>query len=82
MLFWGAREYVRIIHCGCGLSAGASWLLGGKGLGGGPDETEKHSFSLTYTFMYRKQLDKWFLFSQQVQHAVIMFEKYYGNHQI
>lgn len=32
--------------CGCGLSAGACRLLGGKGLGGGPDETEKLSFYL------------------------------------
>lgn len=55
--FLGAGEYVSIMHCGCGLTAGASRLLGGKGLGGGPDETEKLSFSLTYAVMYRKQPD-------------------------
>lgn len=63
--FLGTGEYVHIMSCGCGLSAGASRLLGGKGLGGGPDETEKLSFSLTYTFMYRKWPDMWFLCSQQ-----------------
>lgn len=44
MLFLGGEEYVSIMLCGCGLSAGASQLLGGKGLGGDPDETEKLSF--------------------------------------
>lgn len=55
MLFWGGRRVV-LKRCGCGLYAGASRLLGGKGLGGGPDETEKLSFSLTYTLMYRKHV--------------------------
>lgn len=45
--FLGAGEYVSIMRCGCGLSARASRLLGGKGPEGGPDETEKLSFSLT-----------------------------------
>lgn len=34
--------------CLCGLSAGVSWLFGRKGLGGGPDETEKLSFSFLF----------------------------------
>lgn len=44
MLFWSRGG--RRARCGCGLSAGAGRPLGGKGLGGGPDKTEKLSFHL------------------------------------
>lgn len=57
--------------CGCGLSAGARRLLGGKGLGGGPDE-DREAFIFP-TFMYGELTDMWFLFSRQVEHAVVMF---------
>lgn len=59
MLFCGEGEYVSIMWCGCGLSAGAGRLLGGKGLGGGPDETEVLSF-----YLYVQN---------SVRHAVLIF---------
>lgn len=40
--------------CGCGLSAGESRLLGGKGLGGGPDEKETLFFLLNGSFYAHK----------------------------
>lgn len=64
MLFSRAGEHVSIMLCGCGLPAGASRLLGGKGLGGGPDE-DREAFIFP-TFTYGELTDMWFLFSRRV----------------
>lgn len=57
MLLLGAGEYVSITRCG--YSEVRDW-----------EEVQMRQrsfhFSLTYTFMYRKRMDMWFLFPKRV----------------
>lgn len=65
MLFFfslGAGETMSVLHAAVVVRVQnrPSRLLGGKGLGGGPDETERSfHFLLTYTFMYREKKNGW-----------------------
>lgn len=64
MLFWGEGQCASIMCYGCGLCTAASQLLGGKGLGGGPDGTREAFIQPT-----------WFIFSQPVENVVIMLKR-------
>lgn len=82
MLLPGQESMSVLCTAGCGLSAGASRLLGGKGLGGGPRETEELSIFL----------DPYLSVQKMHRHVVLIFpasltcgdnvRKYYCNHQI